>query len=117
MTVSDLPGCMADGETVQQAIAEAHDAFGAWAMAARQDRGDLPRPRAYRGRLAAAATWCLAIRASVSELASSSRDALRTIVYPEPPFGRRRCGCSPTSCRMWEHPPGLDAADLPRHAA
>lgn len=45
VTVPDLPGCMADGETVQQAIAEAHDAFEAWAMAERQDRGVLPRPR------------------------------------------------------------------------
>lgn len=45
VTVPDLPGCIADGETVQQAIAEAHDAFEAWAMAERQDKGDLPRPR------------------------------------------------------------------------
>ena len=33
VTVPDLPGCMADGETVEQAIAEVHDAFDAWAMA------------------------------------------------------------------------------------
>ena len=39
VTVPDLPGCMADGETVQQAIAEARDAFKAWAMAEREDRG------------------------------------------------------------------------------
>lgn len=45
VTVPDLPGCMADGETIEQAIAEARDAFGAWAMAERQDRGVLPRPR------------------------------------------------------------------------
>lgn len=45
VTVPDLPGCIADGETVEQAMAEAHDAFKAWAMAERQDRGDLPRPR------------------------------------------------------------------------
>lgn len=42
VTVPDLPGCMADGETVGQAIAEAHDAFKAWAMAEREDKGDLP---------------------------------------------------------------------------
>lgn len=39
VTVPDLPGCMADGETVEQAIAEAHDAFEAWAMAEQEDRG------------------------------------------------------------------------------
>ena len=42
VTVPGLPGCMADGETVEQAIAEAHDAFEAWAMAEREDEGDLP---------------------------------------------------------------------------
>lgn len=45
VTVPDLPGCMADGETVEQAIAEAQDAFQAWAMAERQDKGDLPVPK------------------------------------------------------------------------
>ena len=45
VTVPDLPGCMADGETVEQAMAEARDAFKAWAMAERQDRGRLPLPR------------------------------------------------------------------------
>ena len=45
VTVPDLPGCMADGETV----AEAHDAFEAWAMAEREDKGDLPAPKVYSG--------------------------------------------------------------------
>ncbi len=45
VTVPDLPGCMADGETVEQAITEAHDAFEAWAMAEREDKGDLPAPK------------------------------------------------------------------------
>ena len=45
VTVPDLPGCIADGETVEQAIAEAHDAFEAWATAEREDRGELPARR------------------------------------------------------------------------
>ena len=45
VTVPDLPGCMADGETVEQAIAEAHDAFEAWAMAEREDKAICPRRR------------------------------------------------------------------------
>ena len=49
VTVPDLPGCMADGETIEQAVAEAQDAFKAWAMAERQDKGDLPAPQAYSG--------------------------------------------------------------------
>ena len=49
MTVPDLPGCVADGETIDAAIAEAHDAFKAWAAAEAQDRHvantqDLQRP-------------------------------------------------------------------------
>ena len=44
VTVPDLPGCVADGKTIEQAIAGAHDAFKAWAMAERRDKGDLPMP-------------------------------------------------------------------------
>jgi antitoxin HicB len=29
-TVPDLPGCMSDGETPQEAIANVHDAIAAW---------------------------------------------------------------------------------------
>ena len=49
VTVPDLPGCMADGETVERAIAEAHDAIKAWAVAEREDKGNLPAPKAYSG--------------------------------------------------------------------
>ena len=49
VTFPDLPGCVADGETIDVAVAEARDAFDAWAMAEREDRGDLPAPKAYSG--------------------------------------------------------------------
>ena len=49
MTVPDLPGCVADGETIDAAIAEAHDAFKAWAAAEAQDKGALPTPKTYSG--------------------------------------------------------------------
>ena len=48
VTVPDLPGCMADGETIDAAIAEAHDAFKAWAMAEWEDRGE-PSSKSYSG--------------------------------------------------------------------
>ena len=41
VTVPDLPCCVADRGTVDAAIAEARDAFKAWAAAERQDRGVL----------------------------------------------------------------------------
>ena len=47
VTVPDLPGCMADGKTIEAAIAEAHDAFKAWATAEQEDRGKLPPPKTY----------------------------------------------------------------------
>ena len=49
VTLPDLPGCMADGETIDDAVAEARDAFNAWAMAEMEDKGDLPAPRTYSG--------------------------------------------------------------------
>ena len=58
MTVPDLPGCVADGETIEEAIAEAHDTFKAWAMAEQQDRGELPVP------ISTAVSWCSAARCS-----------------------------------------------------
>ena len=45
----DLPGCMADGDTVEEAIAEARDAFEAWTMAEMEDKGSLTKPKTYSG--------------------------------------------------------------------
>ena len=49
VSLPDLPGCIADGETIDTAIAEARDAFTAWALAEREDRGELPAPKTYSG--------------------------------------------------------------------
>lgn len=44
VTFPDLPGCMSDGETEQEAIANARDAFSAW-VSARVDAGEeVPSP-------------------------------------------------------------------------
>ena len=48
-TLPDLPGCMADGATREEAIREARDAFTAWVMAAQEDGQALPRPKTYSG--------------------------------------------------------------------
>lgn len=45
----DLPGCFADGATIDEAINEARDAFTAWADAEQQDQGQLPTPKTYSG--------------------------------------------------------------------
>lgn len=47
VTFPDLPGCMTDGETIDQAILNAKDAFTAWAKAELEDKGELPKPKKY----------------------------------------------------------------------
>jgi antitoxin HicB len=43
-TVPDLPGCMSDGETPEEAIANVADAIDVWLEAAREMGRDIPRP-------------------------------------------------------------------------
>lgn len=49
VTLPDLPGCIADGETIDDAVAQARDAFAAWTAAELEDQGALPAPRTYSG--------------------------------------------------------------------
>jgi predicted RNase H-like HicB family nuclease len=44
VTVPDLPGCMSDGETPEEAIANVQDAIAAWIEAARELERDIPSP-------------------------------------------------------------------------
>jgi len=43
-TVPDLPGCMSDGETPEEAIANVRDAIQMWIEAARDTGRDIPPP-------------------------------------------------------------------------
>jgi antitoxin HicB len=43
-TVSDLPGCMSDGETPEEALHEVQDAIDAWIEAARELGRSVPEP-------------------------------------------------------------------------
>lgn len=43
-TVPDLPGCMSDGETPQEAITNVQDAIAAWIEGARELGRDVPPP-------------------------------------------------------------------------
>jgi antitoxin HicB len=40
----DLPGCVADGETYEEAIGNARDAFAAWMIANQEEGGAVPLP-------------------------------------------------------------------------
>ncbi len=43
-TFPDLPGCMADGETPEEAIADARGAFACWMAAHIEDGRPIPEP-------------------------------------------------------------------------
>jgi antitoxin HicB len=43
-TVPDLPGCMSDGETPQEALANVQDAIAAWVEAAKELGHAIPHP-------------------------------------------------------------------------
>ena len=40
----DLPGCMSDGETIQEAIENGRDAVRSWIEAAKTHGGEIPAP-------------------------------------------------------------------------
>lgn len=44
VTFPDLPGCMSDGETIEEAIANAMDAELSWLATAREFGDAVPRP-------------------------------------------------------------------------
>lgn len=44
ITFPDLPGCMSDGATVEEAIANGRDAFSAWVAAAHDMGKPVPEP-------------------------------------------------------------------------
>jgi antitoxin HicB len=46
MTFPDLPGCMSDGETMEEAMANGRDAFVAWISAAADMGKPIPEPTA-----------------------------------------------------------------------
>ena len=46
ITFPDLPGCMSDGESPEEAIANGEDAVKAWIAAAREAGREVPRPGA-----------------------------------------------------------------------
>jgi antitoxin HicB len=44
VTFPDLPGCMSDGETIEEAIENAKDAFNAWMDVNKEWKKPVPKP-------------------------------------------------------------------------
>lgn len=47
-TVPELPGCMSDGETRAEALANVEDAIATWLSCARKHGDPIPEPRSRR---------------------------------------------------------------------
>jgi antitoxin HicB len=45
----DLPGCIADGDTIEEALKAAEDAMNSWLMTAGEFNDELPSPEQYSG--------------------------------------------------------------------
>ena len=43
-TVPDLPGCMSDGDTPEEALRNVQDAIESWIESAKQWKQDIPKP-------------------------------------------------------------------------
>jgi predicted RNase H-like HicB family nuclease len=43
-TVPDLPGCMSDGDTPEEALHNVQDAIASWIAAAKEWKQDIPKP-------------------------------------------------------------------------
>jgi predicted RNase H-like HicB family nuclease len=43
-TVPDLPGCMSDGETPEEALRNVQEAIDSWIAAAKEWKQDIPKP-------------------------------------------------------------------------
>lgn len=86
----DLPGCMADGKTVEEAILEARDAFAAWAVAEIEDKGSLLKPKSYSAQFVQRIPKILHIRlAKVAEIEGVNLNQLTASILAEG-LGRRR---------------------------
>ena len=44
ITFPDLPGCMSDGDTPEEALENGKDAFQCWMAAASEDNATIPKP-------------------------------------------------------------------------
>lgn len=80
ITFPDLPGCMADGETPEEAIREGRDAFNCW-MAAHYEAGrEIPVPNSHREAIRFAESLPVSLRGRLSTRAKQKGVSLTDLV-------------------------------------
>lgn len=90
----DLPGCIADGETVEEALHEAEDALKSWLTTAKELGDEIPRPSVaanfsgqWRIRLPKSLHAALAFRA---ELEGVSLNTLAVTILAQAMGGKKK---------------------------
>lgn len=91
-TVPDLPGCTADGETMEQAIADVQGAIDAWMETAREMGRPIPEPGAGRAEMRQRLPRTLHL--TLTEMARSEGVSLNTFIVTllAEGVGRREAG-------------------------
>jgi antitoxin HicB len=69
--IPDLPGCMADGETPQEALDDLAGAYGAWVATAREAGREVPQPGAQAKPIAALVRWPRTLHAQLTAAAAA----------------------------------------------
>ena len=84
VSIPDLPGCIADGQTVEEAISEARDAWRAWMTAELEDTREAPAPRTYSGQFVQRVPKSLHMRLAIrAESEGVSLNQLATTLLAE----------------------------------
>ncbi|NEX23602.1 toxin-antitoxin system HicB family antitoxin [Thiorhodococcus mannitoliphagus] len=94
-TFPDLPGCMADGETPEEAITDARGAFAAWMAAHIDDGRPVPVPGAEAAPVRFVQRLPRSVHAALKSLAASdgvSMNTMATVLIAEGIGARNHAG-------------------------
>ena len=79
-TIPDLPGCMADGETPQEALDDLAGAYEAWVATAREAGREVPQPGAEAKPIAALVRWPRTLHAQLTAAAAAEGTSFNAFV-------------------------------------
>lgn len=77
---ADLPGCMADGETPQEALDDLAPAYEAWVATAREAGREVPQPGTQAKPIAALVRWPRTLHAHLTAAAAAEGTSFNAFV-------------------------------------